>query len=549
MDGEGLMAETLEILLYGERVGSIDVVDDAWRHDRSRMEDSGLKDLSCTWTAEPGAGRLAVWLESLLPENGARTAMTIRALKKLAEQRGSPPGGGIGVGEILWGNTDSDYRGAVEFRRAGETIPETRWRRCNESELALALHRTADENTGNVHEDESTGMESRTSLSGMRPKIGIAQAQDGTWLMSSGQMAATAIAKHENRSHLRGEAGVESICQRAVGNLQIQSARTRTYVWDGLQVVVSHRSDRAIQQGEVVKLHQEEFCQAAGWPSELHHSQGIRGEPMWPTLYRMLKEHGSSEEAEGVPLTRVLAATWGIGHSDLHRRNIAVMHMGDGRIRLAPMYDVSSCIGVRHLHQRLAIGIEGQRRLDGIEPEHWAAQARQSGIDVETTLEVVRETVAGVPDALEKAQEEARGQDENIYQDDVGKRCARMVEHARKTSQRYEANLGTFIRRGRYGVVQTDTEMVQRLKAAKREKPEGTYAGAVQEDEKTVHVTWRADGTEDTPIGTVGSIEEMARLLVRAGVEKGTDLLLIERTLETERQAALAKARERGIQR
>ena len=81
------------------------------------------------------------------------------------------------------------------------------------------------------------------ALSGMRGKIGLTMLEDGSWGAAYGQALNTWIAKVGDNPRLPGEAGIEAICQRAFAVLGSDSAETASQVFDGVQTVLSRRSD------------------------------------------------------------------------------------------------------------------------------------------------------------------------------------------------------------------------------------------------------------------------------------------------------------------
>ena len=106
------------------------------------------------------------------------------------------------------------------------------------------------------------------ALSGMRGKIGLTMLEDGGWAAAYGHALNTWIAKVEDNPRLPGEAGIEAICQRAFATIGIDSAETASQIFDGVQTVLSRRSDRvgAPETGNVRPWHQEDMAQALGYP-------------------------------------------------------------------------------------------------------------------------------------------------------------------------------------------------------------------------------------------------------------------------------------------
>ena len=124
----------------------------------------------------------------------------------------------------------------------------------------------------------------------------------------------------------------------------------------GVQTVLSRRSDRvgAPETGNVRPRHQEDMAQALGYPCALKYDAGWRTEPRWRECHRLLSARAKDPDAEHRRLTQILAATWLIGHSDLHRRNLGFVHAKVGTtasITIAPLYDVSSARGLKNIDQ------------------------------------------------------------------------------------------------------------------------------------------------------------------------------------------------------
>ena len=204
------------------------------------------------------------------------------------------------------------------------------------------------------------------ALSGMRGKIGLTMLEDGGWGAAYVQALNTWIAKVEDNPRLPGEAGIEAICQRAFAVLGIDSAETASRVFDGVQTVLSRRSERvgAPETGNVRPRHQEDMAQALAYPCALKYDAGWRTEPRWRECHRLLSARAKDPDAEHRRLTQILAATWLIGHSDLYRRNLSFVHAEVGttaNITIAPLYDVSSARGLKNIDQTLAIGIARQQ--------------------------------------------------------------------------------------------------------------------------------------------------------------------------------------------
>ena len=396
--------------------------------------------LSIGWDEPPDGFSAALWIDDCLPENGSRDPYNARANAAMIEHgvRGVPGG----ATAIAWANPDTEYPGAVTFESvcAGAARAPT-FTALDEREIGERLHEAWRIANRADKGPPRTYAERRTSLSGMRGKIGLAW-RGRQWCAPAGSALSTWIAKREDSTDLMGEAGIESLSQEAMRTLGVPAARTFSRVFGDQQCVLSERADRYTdpETGTTLARHQEDFAQATSWPGGQKYEGGTRSEPRWPQAYALLARFGLDPEAETAKLTRMLAASWMLGHCDLHRKNLGFTHVGtdpERRIALAPMYDVSSAVGT-HLERLLAIGIARQQALAGIGPRQWLTHARQCAIDPERAVRIVREVVNAAPDAIASARDTVRHRDENRRQDAVDRRAEAMIEYARTRRRIFE---------------------------------------------------------------------------------------------------------------
>ena len=400
-------------------------------------------ELSVAWSEVPDRPKLDTWLDACLPESGARESYKTRATLKQIEHG---IGGTVGdPGSALWANTDAEYPGAVEFESIDTIEAPPHYEALTDDEIGDRLYQAWRIASGGGKGQPRSYPERRMALPGMRGKIGLALI-DGRWHAAHGTALSTWIAKHEERQRLHGEAGIESLCQEAIRLLGVASARTLSRVLGDQQCVLSERADRRTdpRTKHVTAIHQEDFAQATAWPGVLRDETGTESEPRWPAAYALLRTHAApaEQESESDRLTRTLAATWILGHTALHRKNIGFTHHHDHgmrHIRLAPMYDVSSAVGTA-LDQTLAIGIARQQRPSEIGIEQWLAHAHECGLDPDRTLAIVRDVARRTPDAIATARTTVRERDENRHQQSVDRRIEAILRHAHERQRSLLAN-------------------------------------------------------------------------------------------------------------
>ena len=403
------------VTLHRNHAATLNTADDQWLHVGNTSMSSMSARISAAWTEKPATRQLNCWLDGCLPENGLLGRYRTRAQSML--QAAGLACETPKVGEILWANADAEFAGAIRFdtERTRSTAQMSGYERLTEPEIGRRLDEADRIARGLGRGTKLPDAPEGIALSGMRGKIGLTMLEDGSWGHAYGQALNTWIAKVEDNPRLPGEAGIEAICQRAFAVLGIDSAETASRVFDGVQTVLSRRSDRvgAPETGNVRPRHQEDMAQALGYPCALKYDAGWRTEPRWRECHRLLSARAKDPDAEHRRLTQILAATWLIGHSDLHRRNLGFLHAEDGTppsITIAPLYDVSSARGLKNIDQTLAIGIARQLGLTRIRPRVWIAHASECALDPEETIEIVRATASRMPDAVAQARDEARSE-------------------------------------------------------------------------------------------------------------------------------------------
>ena len=123
------------------------------------------------------------------------------------------------------------------------------------------------------------------------------------------------------------------------------------------------RYDRARRSnGNVVRLHQEDFCQALGiMPNQKYTSDG------GPTTRDALALLCSTNRAHFnlLVFTQILFFNCLIGAPDAHAKNYSLLLGPDNDRVIAPMYDVASGLAYENLRRkgRLAMAVGGENRF------------------------------------------------------------------------------------------------------------------------------------------------------------------------------------------
>ncbi|MBM2618116.1 type II toxin-antitoxin system HipA family toxin [Actinoplanes sp. LDG1-06] len=270
------------------------------------------------------------------------------------------------------------------------------------------------------------------SLAGAQAKTALHfDATSGRWGDPSGAIPTTHILKpaisgfddHDLNEHL---------CLRAAQNLGLRAASSRVLSFGGERAVVVDRYDRfPAGGGRIVRVHQEDMCQALGLPpTAKYQSEGGPAPEQIIDLIRRVVTPAVVAEQEVGRFVDALALNWLIAGTDAHAKNYSLL-LRPGQARLAPLYDVASSLPYDDMYLprlRLAMKIGSEYRVEAITGRHWAAFAERNRLDPARVRERIGELAGRLPDALREAA--AADAVRALGSDLPGRLVARITEHA-----------------------------------------------------------------------------------------------------------------------
>lgn len=395
------MADELAVLLGGAVAGRVQRLrggvhrldyDDAWRASDAAYALSVSMPL-----IEPAhdTDRILPWLEGLLPDNDF-------ILEAWGREYGVSPRNTFG----LLARVGADVAGAAQFivpdglerlSRAGSV----RWLKAAEVEERLAQLRNERFPWRRV---EDPGY---FSLAGAQPKTALLWDRK-RWGIPSGRTPTTHILKPPVLD-FEFLAENEHLCLRLAGALELPAANTEVVRFGKQTALVVERYDRFTRDGEIGRVHQEDFCQALGVSPRLKYEAD--GGPSAADLVRVLRDHSSDHVRDIDLLVSSLALHWALGAPDAHAKNYSILIAPRAQVRLAPLYDIISILPypTRFFapRTRLAMSIGGERRLGYIRRRHWERFAEGSGLNPARTVGLVTEVIERVPDVVTAVAREA----------------------------------------------------------------------------------------------------------------------------------------------
>ncbi len=256
-----------------------------------------------------------------------------------------------------------DCPGAVQFcQQLSDSSREESLVPISEHEIARRLRAGREEGCGWIARSE------HWSLGGQQSKFALRK-RAGEWFSCEGAAATTHIFKSGVRG-LSHQALNEYICMRLAAECGIDSARVEYLEFEdegGVEpAIVIERYDRVDNGVTVLRVHQEDLCQALGCLPENKYT--MYGGPGVADIVGLLRLTGIEARENAARFLQMLFFNYLIAATDAHAKNYSLMLEADGMHRLAPMYDVASIAPYiaddewHHDPPKLAMSIGGENR-------------------------------------------------------------------------------------------------------------------------------------------------------------------------------------------
>lgn len=132
------------------------------------------------------------------------------------------------------------------------------------------------------------------------------------------------------------------------------------------------RYDRVEVDGKVVRLHQEDFCQALGYRSRNKYESHLG--PDIARCRKLIFDHGSKPAVDARTFLDAILFNLIVGNGDAHAKNYSLLYTRGG-IRLAPLYDLLSTLYYPKIEPKMAMSIAGKFKFSEIDREQLAEGA------------------------------------------------------------------------------------------------------------------------------------------------------------------------------
>lgn len=309
-----------------------------------------------------------------------------------------------------------DCVGALQLLPNGETPQDLRnitGETLDEAAIASLLRQTV---RPGLSGQLDPGADLRLSIAGAQEKTALLH-HDGDWQRPLGSTPTTHILKLPMglvggmQADMHSSVENEWLCAQLVAAFGLPVARCDIANFEDQKVLVVERFDRRLSADGswLMRLPQEDLCQATATPPHLKY-QSDGG----PGMGRILDILAGSEnsEVDRRQFFKAQVVFWLLAATDGHAKNFSVFHLPGGRYRSTPLYDILSAhpvIGygagkMAPQKARLAMAVRGRSNhylIDRIQPRHWLAQARNSGLTEAWARELLDELADSTDSVLQ----------------------------------------------------------------------------------------------------------------------------------------------------
>lgn len=392
---------TMHVLLNGRPVGQLRLAGSGairFSYDASWLDWEHAMPISLSLPLQEDAhlgGVVIAYLENLLPDNQVvreRVAARVRA-----------------EGTDAWTMLEKigrDCVGALQF--AAGDLPTASLRLdgepVSEAQIAAVLRNLLGAPLGINAEDDF-----RISIAGAQEKTALLR-HEGNWIRPSGTTPTTHILKTQigvlpNRIDMSDSVENEYFCMSFCRAMGMNAAEVEIVDFEDVRCLVATRFDRRwTKDGRLIRLPQEDFCQALGLPpSQKYQSDG------GPGIGQVINLLAASDkpEEDQCAFFRSQILFWLMAATDGHGKNFSV-GLRPGGFRKTPLYDVLSAQKafvagqIRHRELKMSMSVGGHYRVLNILPRHFLKTAKATGFGVDLADKLLVEVSGRLQDALEE---------------------------------------------------------------------------------------------------------------------------------------------------
>jgi serine/threonine-protein kinase HipA len=218
---------------------------------------------------------------------------------------------------------------------------------------------------------------------------------------------------------------------RALG---LPSAQTKVVRFKDEIAIVVERHDRQTKGNYIIRVHQEDVCQALGiMPTKKYQNEGG---PSPFDIIQLLRTYSTDRGDDLDTFIGALGFNWLIAGTDAHAKNFSLLLSGR-RVRLAPLYDIASILtydGFDMRKVKFAMKVGGEYTLSRIGLRQWQKLACEVRVDPEELISRLAGMAQRLPDEVNVTRVRAREQ--GLIAPVIERLAAKLIERAGECERR-----------------------------------------------------------------------------------------------------------------
>lgn len=259
--------------------------------------------------------------------------------------------------------------------------------------------------------DEELGEDFRISIAGAQEKTALLW-KDNNWHRPLGTTPTTHIFKlpigkiNYSGMDLSDSCENEWLCLKIAEAFELPVCSTEIKTFDEAKVLVVERFDRRQSGDWIMRLPQEDMCQALGVSPNIKYEND--GGPGIKAIMRLLQQSRESI-SDRILFFKSQVLFWLLAAIDGHAKNFSIFIEPEGRFRMTPLYDIMSAhplLAKKQLQTKkikMAMAFSGKNRhyhWHQIQIRHFISTARQSGFNEKTAHAILVEMMGVVDDVI-----------------------------------------------------------------------------------------------------------------------------------------------------
>ena len=169
----------------------------------------------------------------------------------------------------------------------------------------------------------------------------------------------------------------EAFCLSLARKIGLIAAKAEIHGTPETEYLLIERYDRVVKNGEIKRLHQEDFCQALGVIPERKYQN--EGGPSFKDCFSLIRRVSTLPVFDLEQLISAVIFNVLIGNCDSHGKNFSLLY-SENEIKLAPLYDLVCTMYYSNLTTKMAMKLGNEYDVNKINLAQFETLAEQIGL-------------------------------------------------------------------------------------------------------------------------------------------------------------------------